>query len=123
MCSLAPDKYPNIEAQGIVDYYLEHSRIFIFCNNNNPRYFIGSSDLMTRNLDTRVEVLCPVYDENIKRQLQEIFDYSWNDNVKARIIDNSLSNKKKSHNNNEIFRSQFELYNYLKKITRKSNVE
>ncbi len=114
MCSITPQKHKNIEIKAIVDYYLEHSRIFIFCNDNDPKYFIGSADLMTRNLDTRVEVLCPIYDELLKKQISAIFECSWNDNQKARKIDDRLKNdpapKKKDE---KAFRSQFEMYSVI----------
>lgn len=115
MCSMTPTKkYKNIEIKAIVDYYLEHSRIFIFCNNNNPKYFISSADLMTRNLDTRVELLCPIYDEALKMQIRHIFDCSWNDNQKARIIDDKLNNEITPIMKSEKpYRSQFEMYSVI----------
>ncbi|MGQ9847729.1 MAG: phospholipase D-like domain-containing protein, partial [Bacteroidales bacterium] len=115
MFSVMSKKHKNIEAKAIVDYYLEHSRIFIFCNNQNPKYYIGSADLMPRNLDTRFEVLTPIYDKQIQAQIKSIFECSWNDNIKARSIDYSLSNTIKERNDNEpVFRSQFEMYNVCK---------
>jgi polyphosphate kinase len=108
----------NIKAIGIVDRFLEHSRFMIFCNGGNEECFISSADLMTRNIDHRIEVTCPVFDKNIKNELKEIFQIQWNDNVKARKLDSNLSNKfvkpgKKEH------RSQLDVYNYLKKIHEK----
>jgi polyphosphate kinase len=114
MCSMIPKKSRNIEIIGIVDYYLEHSRIFIFCNNNDPLFYIGSADLMTRNLDFRVELLSPVYDETIKKLLMNIFNCNWNDNVKARKINIEELNKIRT-NNEKPFRSQLEMYEMMYK--------
>lgn len=90
MCSLLPGVRgisENIEAISIVDRFLEHPRAYVFYNRGNPRYLLGSADLMTRNLDYRVEVLCPIRDPAAQRVLQDILDQQWYDNVKARIID------------------------------------
>ena len=103
----------NIEAISIVDNYLEHSRIYIFCNDNDPEVFISSADFMTRNLDGRVEVTCPIYDSEIKKELIEIFDIGWKGNVKARYHSEKLDNKYRIQKDNEpIFRAQMETYNY-----------
>ena len=100
----------NIEAISIVDRYLEHARIYIFENAGIPEFFFGSGDIMTRNLDYRVEVIAPVYDESIKYFLKNVIDLQWSDNVKARVIDKKLTNKintgKKKKKN---VRSQFEI--------------
>lgn len=88
ICSLIPGvkgMSENIEAISIVDAYLEHSRVYIFCNENNPDVFISSADFMTRNLDARVEVSCPIYDQDIKEELINTFDIGWKGNVKARF--------------------------------------
>jgi polyphosphate kinase len=95
MCSLIPGKAglsENIEAIGIVDRFLEHPRIYRFENGGRPRFYISSADLMTRNLDYRVEITCPVYDAKAQQLLQTILDEQWADNVKARIWDAALSN-------------------------------
>lgn len=121
MFSVISKKHKNIEVKAIVDYYLEHSRIFIFCNNQNPKYYIGSADLMPRNLDTRFEVLTPIYDKQIQAQIKAVFECSWNDNIKARNIDYRLTNKIVNHNDNEpVFRSQFEMYNVCKSFYSKN---
>ena len=118
ICSLIPGVIgmsENIEAISIVDNFLEHSRIFIFCNNNDPLVFISSADFMTRNLDGRVEVTCPIYDSNIKKELIAIFDIGWKGNVKARYHSEKLNNKYRVRKANEsVFRAQLETYNYYK---------
>lgn len=96
MCSLQPGVKgisENIEAISIVDRYLEHPRVYVFYNAGVPRYYIGSADLMTRNLDYRVEVLCPVYDADAQAMIQDILDMQWHDNVRARQLDRSQANK------------------------------
>ena len=75
-----------------MDEYLEHARVFIFHNDGNEKVFISSADWMVRNLDHRVEATCPILDENIKKVLKTILEIQLNDNVKARILDNELSN-------------------------------
>jgi polyphosphate kinase len=110
----------KIEAIGIVDRFLEHSRYFIFCNGGNDQIYISSADLMTRNLDHRIEVTCPVYDKNIKCEIRKIFDIQWEDNVKARIFDASQSNSFVKPGKNAINQSQIEVYNWLKKSNEKT---
>ena len=105
----------NIEAISIVDNYLEHSRIYIFANGGNPDVFISSADFMTRNLDARVEVTCPIYDEGIKKELIETFEIGWKANVKARIHSIDLANKYRRRGDEKPFRAQLEMYNYYQK--------
>jgi polyphosphate kinase len=122
MISLIPgikDMSENIKAIGIVDRFLEHSRFMIFCNGGNEEVFISSADLMTRNIEHRIEVTCPVFDKNIKNELKQIFDIQWNDNVKARKLDASLSNKFVKPGKEQI-QSQVEVYNYLKRMKEKT---
>ena len=118
ICSLIPGvkgMSDNIEAISIVDNYLEHSRIYIFGNNENPEVFISSADFMTRNLDGRVEVTCPIYDDDIKIELIDSFDVGWKGNVKARIHSEKLDNQYRPKNEKEpIFRAQMETYNYYR---------
>lgn len=105
----------NIEAISIVDNFLEHSRIFIFGNHEKPEVYISSADFMTRNIDARVEVTCPIYDENIKLELIESFDVGWKGNVKARLHSEKLDNKYRMRNENDrVFRAQLETYNYYR---------
>ena len=106
----------NIEVISIVDKFLEHSRLYVFGNNDQPKVFISSADWMTRNIDNRVEVSCPIYDENIKQELLDTFDISWNDNVKARLLNASQKNEYRK-NNKKKTRSQLAIYDYyLKKL-------
>lgn len=111
-----PGLSENIEAISIVDRYLEHARIFILCNNNEPKYYISSADWMTRNLDNRVEVASPIYDKAIQQEIQMIIDIQLNDNVKARIIDECQSNIYRKDTNSEAIRSQFEIYQCYKTL-------
>lgn len=119
ICSLVPGipgQSENIEVVSVVDRLLEHSRIFIFCNNGDERYFISSADWMTRNLDYRIEVATPVYDENNKKELKRIVEAALKDNVKARIINPKQDNTFKKINPKNPYRSQMELYNYYLNI-------
>ncbi len=111
-----PGMSENIEIISIIDKFLEHTRLLTFCNNNNPKVFISSADWMTRNIENRVEVTCPIYDEDIKQELMDIFEFCWEDNVKARILDESQSNAYRRNNLPKVH-SQFDTYDYfLKKL-------
>lgn len=115
ICSLVPGisgQSENIEVVSIVDRLLEHSRIFIFCNNGDEKYFISSADWMTRNLDYRIEVATPVYDETNKQELKRILEFALNDNVKARIVNPKQDNTFKEDSTRSPFRSQMELSKY-----------
>jgi polyphosphate kinase len=115
ICSLVPGvegQSENIEVVSVVDRLLEHSRIFIFCNNGDERYFISSADWMTRNLDYRIEVATPVYDETNKKELKRIVEFALNDNVKARIVNLKQDNTFKEDVTRSPFRSQMELHSY-----------
>jgi polyphosphate kinase len=116
MCTLLPGvagTSDNIRGISIVDRFLEHARVYAFYNRGQPRYFIGSADLMTRNLDYRVEVLTPVYDADASKMLQDILDQQWHDNVKARILDEHQSNKMASGGKSVKIRSQESIHRYL----------
>ncbi|NJB70447.1 polyphosphate kinase [Saonia flava] len=114
ICCLVPGvkgMSENIEAISIVDKFLEHPRVFIFGNEGEPKIYISSADWMTRNIDFRVEVGCPIYDEEIKQELLDTFDLSWKDNLKARIFNEKQDNRYRKTTKPEL-RSQFELYSY-----------
>lgn len=124
MFSLMPkfnDNLPPIPAIGLIDRYLEHSRFFIFGNNGDPKVYLSSADLMSRNLDRRVEVACPVFDEELKGQLIEMFNIQWRDNTAARLLDNELANKIRATNAKRDVRSQVEFRSFLSKIARQSS--
>lgn len=117
ICSLIPGvagMSDNIQVISIVDRYLEHPRVYRFHNNGNTELYISSADLMQRNLDARVEIACPIYDEAIKKEIMDTMDICWNDNVKAReICEKQLNNYRK----NELppTRSQYETFDYYKR--------
>jgi len=119
MCSLAPGVVglsDNIEVISIVDRFLEHTRFTIFHNNGDPRVTISSADWMTRNIERRVEVGCPIYDPAIQQQIIHIFNLQWSDKTKARIIDKKQHNKYLPRGNKRKIRSQISVYNYLKDL-------
>ncbi|TAI48312.1 polyphosphate kinase 1 [Flagellimonas allohymeniacidonis] len=105
----------NIEAISVVDKFLEHPRLFIFGNGGDPKIYISSADWMTRNLDFRVEVGCPIYDPSIKQELLDTFEISWRDNMKARVFSEEQDNAYRERQEGEpLVRSQFALYDYYK---------
>ncbi len=114
ICCLVPGvegQSENIEVISVVDRYLEHTRLLIFENNGAPKVYISSADWMTRNLHNRVEVSCPIYEEDIKQELIEAFDICWKDNVKARLV-NTNTNNEYRHNAEAKTRTQQALYDH-----------
>lgn len=103
-----------VNAISIVDEYLEHARVWVFHNNGKEKLYISSADWMVRNLDHRVEASCLVTDEHIKQEIKDILDIQLNDNVKARRLNNELSNDYINTGRKKI-RSQVETYKYLYK--------
>jgi len=107
----------NIEAISIVDKYLEHPRMMVFGADGEEEVYISSSDWMTRNLDNRVEVTCPIYDEDIKQELIDTFLICWDDNVKARVFSENQDNSYREITGSPV-RSQVKTYEYyVNKIT------
>ncbi len=86
-------KNPNLTVISIVDRYLEHARCMVFGNGGEPLYYIGSADLMERNLDHRIEVASPIFDPAIQEEISSIFDYQWRGTVKSRWISSDMSNE------------------------------
>lgn len=104
----------NICAFGVVDRYLEHSRIFVFSNDDDPKYYISSADMMPRNLEHRIEVVCPILSQDHKNEIQDILDIQMLDNVKARELQPGHINDYKITEDKNKHQSQLEIYNYLK---------
>lgn len=115
-CSLVPGipgVSDHIRIAGIIDRYLEHSRIFVFAAGGEERVFIGSADWMPRNLDNRVEVVTPVYDPEVKEEMKRIVDFGLRDTLQARIVDGEGKNLfKQPDEGGQSFRSQEALYEY-----------
>lgn len=127
ICSLVPGVKglsENIEVTSIVDKYLEHSRVFIFCNSGDEKYFISSADWMVRNLDRRVEVAVPIYSKSIKEELKQFMEIQFADNTKARIINKEQNNKYvKRSRSSDLKRSQDELYKLYENRALKGGLE
>lgn len=109
-CSIVPGiakMSENIRCVGIIDRYLEHSRILIFCNGGKPKYYLGSADWMPRNLINRIEVMTPVYDEELQSDLMRTISYGMRDTLNGRVVDGRGTN---NFVEGGPFRSQEELY-------------
>ncbi|MDI9358394.1 MAG: polyphosphate kinase 1 [Phycisphaerales bacterium] len=104
----------RITAISIVDEYLEHARVLHFKNVNKDKVYISSADWMFRNLEHRFEVAVPILDSDVKKELLDILKIQLSDNVKARVLDTSLSNKFVSNNLHPV-RAQKKIYQYLVK--------
>ncbi len=116
ICCLKPgikNLSDNIKIISIVDRYLEHSRIYKFHNSGKELIYLSSADLMTRNIDYRIEVTFPILEENNKKIINNMIDIQLNDNVKARIIDENQTNKMVEKGFPQI-QAQNEFYSYLK---------
>lgn len=117
MCVLIPGiegSSENIEAFSIVDKFLEHSRIYVFCNDGDHKFYISSSDWMQRNLDYRIEVTCPIYDKTIQEELWTMLRIQMDDNCKSRIISREGPNQYRQTATAVPVRSQVEIYKYFK---------
>ena len=118
ICCLIPNLKnlsENIEVISVVDKYLEHPRVYIFENGGDKKVYISSADLMTRNLNNRVEVACPIYQKDLKKQIIDTIKISLNDNVKSRLINLNKQNEFVENKNKKI-RSQWDTYDYFCKI-------
>ncbi|WP_143869648.1 polyphosphate kinase 1 [Catenovulum sediminis] len=126
MCSLVPGLKgisENIQVISIVDRFLEHPRVMIFENNGDKKVFISSADWMTRNIEHRIEVSCPIYETSLKQRIIDIFELQFKDTTKARIIDTEQKNKYVPRGNRKKLRSQIETYNYLKNVEQNFSTE
>ncbi len=118
ICSLVPGVpglSENIEVVSIVDKYLEHSRILVFCNGGETQYYISSADWMVRNLDKRVEVAVPIYDENLQEELKNYLDIQFRDNCKGRFME-GIESKQPEPPAKGLRRAQDDIYDYLQNL-------
>ena len=105
----------NITVLSVVDKFLEHPRVLIFDNAGEKKIYLSSADFMTRNIENRVEVACPIYDKELQQQILDTFNLSWNDNIKARIVNQNPQNKMvKPKSGSTLQRSQWTSYAYFK---------
>lgn len=119
MCALrpgVPDLSDNIQVISIIDRFLEHPRVMVFHNKGNPQLFISSADWMSRNIDGRIEVGTPIYDERLKQRILDILELQLSDTCKARVIDADQKNEYVKRGNRRKVRSQVAIYDYLKRI-------
>ena len=117
MCCLVPGVKgfsENIEITSIIDKYLEHARVHIYCNGGDELTYLTSADFMTRNIDTRVEVGFPIYDKNLQKEIRDIIDIQLADNTKAREINSHNTNKYHKTQSDIPVRAQIDIYTYLK---------
>tara|TARA_R110002167_G_scaffold108772_1_gene277636 strand:- start:1710 stop:3791 length:2082 start_codon:yes stop_codon:yes gene_type:complete len=124
MCSLVPGVKglsENISIISVVDRFLEHPRVMVFENAGDTKMFISSADWMTRNMDFRIEVGCPIYDKDLKRRIMDILNMQFNDTLKARVIDKQQTNHYVTRGNRKNLRSQTEIYRYLKALEKDKN--
>lgn len=118
ICCLVPgvkDLSENIEAISIVDRFLEHARVFIFHHGGEELVYLSSADWMVRNLTYRVETAFPIYNPDLKKEIQDYIQIQMNDNVKSRILDKNLSNQYRKDGSDIAIRSQLETYYYIKR--------
>jgi len=117
ICSLMPGipgLSENIEIHSIIGRYLEHTRVFIFGNGGTEDIYISSADWMERNLDYRVEVSVAIYDPTIRKEIRDMMELQWSDNVKARILKGAQPNDyvKREKGDNRV-RSQMAMYDLI----------
>jgi len=115
ICSLlpgVPGLSDNITVRSVIDRYLEHARVYIFCNNNDEKLYVASADWMTRNLNRRVEAAFPLFDESLRKQVRDIIELQRTDNVKARNARNVYIRRSTEPQ----IRSQYATYNYLQNL-------
>jgi polyphosphate kinase len=120
ICCLGPglDKQSeNIKVHRIVDRYLEHARVFVFHNNGEAKYFMGSADWMNRNLHSRIEVVFPVYEKELSTELEHILQLQLNDDSKAVLLTAELENKRiQAGSGASALAAQESIYNYVKSL-------
>ena len=119
ICCVAPGiegQSKNITVRRIVDRYLEHARIFMFYNNGQPEFYMGSADWMSRNLYSRIEVIFPIYDEKLKKEINDILQLQISDTKKAVLFRADLSNEKILTVGDRSIAAQEAIYQYVKNL-------
>ena len=117
-----PGLSENIRAISIVDKYLEHARLWLFCNDGDETLYISSADMMTRNLDRRVEVAAPILDKKLKKDLRRFFEIQWSDTIKARNLASLAANSYVRMSAEPKTRAQEQLYSfYASRVTKGQN--
>jgi len=116
ICRLVPN---GIEVRRIVDKYLEHARVFCFENAGNPRVFMGSADWMGRNLFNRIELVIEVRDSQWSKELNDVMEIQWRDNLSARKLKSDLSSERIALNG-EAVRAQTAIYDFLRDSSQSS---
>ncbi|MDR0437389.1 MAG: polyphosphate kinase 1 [Bacteroidales bacterium] len=117
ICMLNPDLLEcngNIIARSVVDRFLEHARVYGFCNGGNRQYFIGSADFVKNKMDKRIEVIVPILDIDVKQELQDVLEIQFKDNTHARWINPEKINTYVQSSEKK-WRSQEEIAKYLYK--------
>jgi polyphosphate kinase len=109
-----PAMSENISAISIVDRFLEHERIYMFHNGGKEKIYLSSADWMKRNLSRRIEVAFPVHNPEHKQRIKDIMNIKFNDNIKARILDEKQTNQYNRKDSDTPHHSQYEIYDYLK---------
>jgi polyphosphate kinase len=125
ICCLAPgikNQSENIKVHRIVDRYLEHARVFVFHNNGNPEYYMGSADWMNRNLHSRIEVCFPLYDKKLCAEIDQILKYQLDDGRKAVLIKadtetGSTINQPIPVTNGNSMSAQEAIYNFVRNLS------
>ena len=114
-CVIPGEPYSrNITVTRIIDRYLEHARVFVFCNGGDQEIYMASADWMNRNLNRRIELCFPIYDEHIKKEVMDILHIQLRDNTKARHLDKEHNNIPVHSDEKSKVRAQAETYNLLK---------
>lgn len=116
ICCLNPD-HPdaeNIRILSLIDRFLEHARIYLFCNGGEEKMYLGSADWMTRNMDRRVEVVAEIYSKKVFQTLRHLLSLQARDNVKSRHQEHLLKNKHVI-NDRANLQAQTEFYHFLRK--------
>ncbi len=110
----------SLSVFGVIDRFLEHSRVFVFANDGNPLFYISSADWMGRNFDNRIETAIPVYDPGIQAELMKMLEIQMADNCKARLVGLINANTYRTTSGKKKVRSQYEMYKWFSEKIKES---